>query len=117
MSASPIARQATQCQTIPSRRVVINDASQLPVDYSTTPGGTVYSTTPGGTRIVYERAFLMQLRNSPIARTPPKNYPNFPASLLKGVDIPKENTNNIIPSPTKKEVITDDQQDQFQMEI
>lgn len=48
MSASPIARQATQCQTIPSRRVVINDASQLPADYSTTPGGTVYSTTPGG---------------------------------------------------------------------
>ena len=48
MSASPIARQATQCQTIPSRRVVINDASQLPPDYSTTPGGTLYSTTPGG---------------------------------------------------------------------
>jgi len=48
MSASPIARQATQCQTIPSRRIVINDASQLPADYSTTPGGTVYSTTPGG---------------------------------------------------------------------
>ena len=48
MSASPIARQATQSQTIPTRRVVINDASQLPVDYSTTPGGTLYSTTPGG---------------------------------------------------------------------
>jgi hypothetical protein len=54
-----------------------------------------------GTRIVYERAFLMQLRNSPVARTPPKNYPNFPTSLMKGVDIPKENT-NIIPSPAKK---------------
>jgi hypothetical protein len=54
-----------------------------------------------GTRIVYERAFLMQLRNSPVARTPPKNYPNFPASLMKGVDVSKENT-NIIPSPTKK---------------
>jgi hypothetical protein len=50
---------------------------------------------------VYERAFLMQLRNSPVARTPPKNYPNFPTSLMKGVDIPKENT-NIIPSPAKK---------------
>ncbi|KAL0275637.1 UNVERIFIED_CONTAM: hypothetical protein PYX00_003435 [Menopon gallinae] len=49
MSASPVARQATNCQNIPSRRVVINDASQLPQDYSTTPGGTVYSTTPGGT--------------------------------------------------------------------
>lgn len=54
-----------------------------------------------GTRIVYERAFLMQLRNSPIARTPPKNYPNFPASLIKGVNTPKENS-NIIPSPIKK---------------
>jgi len=117
MSASPIARQATQCQTIPSRRVVINDASQLPADYSTTPGGTVYSTTPGGTRIVYERAFLMQLRNSPLAQTPPKNYPNFPASLMKDVgDIPKENS-NIISSPTKKDAVNDEPQDQFQLEI
>lgn len=48
MSASPVARQATQCQTIPSRRVLINDPSQLPIDYSSTPGGTLYSTTPGG---------------------------------------------------------------------
>ncbi|PSN33027.1 Eukaryotic translation initiation factor 4E-binding protein 1 [Blattella germanica] len=113
MSASPIARQATQCQTIPSRRVVINDASQLPVDYSTTPGGTLYSTTPGGTRIVYERAFVMQFRNSPIARTPPKNYPSFPSSLMKG-NLSKENA-NIISSPTKKDA--DESQDQFQMEI
>jgi len=116
MSASPIARQATQCQTIPSRRVVINDASQLPADYSTTPGGTVYSTTPGGTRIVYERAFLMQLRNSPLAQTPPKNYPNFPTSIKDVGDIPKENT-NIIPSPTKKDAVNDEPQDQFQLEI
>ncbi|EEB13990.1 4E-binding protein thor, putative [Pediculus humanus corporis] len=48
MSASPVARQTTNCQNIPSRRVVVNDASQLPHDYSTTPGGTLFSTTPGG---------------------------------------------------------------------
>lgn len=48
MSASPVARQATQCQSIPSRRIIITDSSQLPVGYSTTPGGTLYSTTPGG---------------------------------------------------------------------
>lgn len=49
MSASPIARQATQSQNIPtSRSVVIDDANQLPADYSSTPGGTLYSTTPGG---------------------------------------------------------------------
>lgn len=49
MSASPIARQATQPQgqAIP-RRILINDASQLPHDYSSTPNGTLYSTTPGG---------------------------------------------------------------------
>lgn len=114
MSASPIARQATQCQTIPSRRMLINDPSQLPIDYSSTPGGTLYSTTPGGTRIVYERAFLMQLRHSPIARTPPKN---IPSSLTKGLDVPKENCINIIPSVIKKVEENDEGPDQFQMEI
>lgn len=28
-----------------------------------------------GTKIVYERTFLMNLRNSPLANTPPKNIP------------------------------------------
>ncbi|XP_059472894.1 eukaryotic translation initiation factor 4E-binding protein 1 isoform X2 [Neocloeon triangulifer] len=78
MSASPIARQATQSQSIPSRHVVINDATQLPIDYSSTPGGTLYSTTPGGTRIVYDRTFLLQMRNSPLAKTPPRNLPSIP---------------------------------------
>lgn len=57
MSASPVARQVTQCQSIPSRRVLITDSSQLPISYSTTPGGTLYSTTPGGlyyTYIIYK---------------------------------------------------------------
>jgi hypothetical protein len=33
---------------IPSRRMIVNDLSQLPYDYSSTPGGTLFSTTPGG---------------------------------------------------------------------
>ena len=50
MSASPIARQACASisQAIPSKRVLIHDASELPDLYSSTPGGTLYSTTPGG---------------------------------------------------------------------
>lgn len=48
MSASPIARAATISQSIPSRRVMITDPSQMPDVYSSTPGGTLYSTTPGG---------------------------------------------------------------------
>ena len=63
MSASPIARQAIQPQgqAIP-RRIQINDASQLPHDYSSTPGGTLYSTTPGGsfyTNLTYQIQFSM----------------------------------------------------------
>ena len=77
------------------RRVTINSDSDLPDrGVAATPGGTVrcstyrkesvltilsffptgtlFSTTPGGTRIIYDRAFLMNLRNSPLAKSPPK---------------------------------------------
>ena len=77
MSASPMARAATIGQDIP-RRVVITSEEDMPADYSTTPGGTMFGTTPGGTRIVYERAFLMNMKNSPLAKTPPRNMPNIP---------------------------------------
>merc|ERR1711974_313093 len=59
MSASPMARAATQGQDIPTRRVVITSEEDMPADYSSTPGGTIFGTTPGGTKIVYERAFLV----------------------------------------------------------
>ena len=38
----------SESRAIPSRRVVLNDPGQLPIDCSTTPGGTIFSTTPGG---------------------------------------------------------------------
>ena len=78
MSASPMARAATGGQDIPTRRVVINNEDEMPSDYSTTPGGTIFGTTPGGTKIVYERAFLINMRNSPMAQTPPSKLPTIP---------------------------------------
>ena len=39
------------------------------------------STTPGGSKIVYERSFLINMRNCPLARTPPRNLPNIPLGL------------------------------------
>ncbi|KAI2651308.1 eukaryotic translation initiation factor 4E-binding 3-like protein [Labeo rohita] len=70
---------STSCETsstcpIPSR----SNWSPLNDAYSQTPGGTVFSTTPGGTRIIYDRKFLLECRNSPIARTPPCCLPHIP---------------------------------------
>ncbi|XP_054613685.1 eukaryotic translation initiation factor 4E-binding protein 2-like [Dunckerocampus dactyliophorus] len=70
--------QTSGSRDIPAvRRVAILEAAHMPQEYSTTPGGTVFSTTPGGTRIIYDRKFLLQRRNSPLTRTPPK-LPDIP---------------------------------------
>ncbi|MGH0131432.1 UNVERIFIED_CONTAM: hypothetical protein FKN15_007169 [Acipenser sinensis] len=88
---------------IPTRVVHVKDWTQLPDRYSSTPGGTLFSTTPGGpvqphllpavmgympslprTRIIYERKFLLECRNSPLARTPPCCLPQIP-----GVTVPQ----------------------------
>lgn len=82
----------SQVQSIPTRNVVLTDPSQLPNDYGTTPGGTMFSTTPGGTRIIYERRFLMQCRNSPLAKSPPANLPKIPGvTSPESGDAAKEN--------------------------
>uniref|UniRef100_A0AAQ4QWP8 Eukaryotic translation initiation factor 4E binding protein 3 n=1 Tax=Gasterosteus aculeatus aculeatus TaxID=481459 RepID=A0AAQ4QWP8_GASAC len=65
------------------RVLTLKDWSQLPDCYSQTPGGTLFSTTPGGTRIIYDRKFLLDCRNSPLARTPPCCLPQIP-----GVTVP-----------------------------
>jgi len=129
MSASPVARQVTQSQAIPSRRVVINSVGQLPNDYSSTPGGTLYSTTPGGTRIVYERNFLMQLKNSPMAKTPPKNIHFIPGvtgglspvKAQSGLCLDNNNQNNKAaakpPSPTRDGTAQNLDSEQFEMDL
>ncbi|XP_072518101.1 eukaryotic translation initiation factor 4E-binding protein 3 [Salminus brasiliensis] len=77
---------------IPSRAVDAKSWSPLPDSYSQTPGGTLFSTTPGGTRIIYDRKFLLECRNSPIARTPPCCLPHIP-----GVTMPSAHTLGKLP--------------------
>ncbi|XP_030754250.1 eukaryotic translation initiation factor 4E-binding protein 2 [Sitophilus oryzae] len=125
MSASPMARQVASTQAIPIRRVLLNDPSELPSHYSQTPGGTLFSTTPGGTKIVYERNFLLNLRNSPVSRTPPKC--EIPENLVKGSGSPPKKyqsasiKRNKYPQRTRNDSFTaknssiDD--DQFQMDL
>ncbi|XP_076326855.1 eukaryotic translation initiation factor 4E-binding protein 2-like isoform X1 [Tachypleus tridentatus] len=88
MSAHCPEQMNSKTLNIPAR-IMLNDASHLPSDYSSTPGGTIFSTTPGGTRIIYERAFLMQLKNSPVAKTPPKNMPTIQGVTSCGLQIAK----------------------------
>ena len=54
-----MARQSLS-QTIPTRNVQLGHVSELPHDYSSTPGGTIFSTTPGGETI---RALMGGRRN------------------------------------------------------
>ena len=59
MSKSPGKYSNSGTREIPTRRVLINDPSQLPFDYSTTPGGTIFSTTPGGTEAEFYIVFII----------------------------------------------------------
>jgi len=113
-------------KNIPIRRVPLSEQSQLPVDYSATPGGTLFSTTPGGTRIIYEREFLLQCRDSPLTKSPPPNMLNIPGvtNAAKAVVL-QENLQNHVSKDvasagagdqaTTREVNAEDAQ--FQMEI
>ncbi|KAA0187696.1 Eukaryotic translation initiation factor 4E-binding protein 2 [Fasciolopsis buskii] len=67
-----------ECDRFPSRRTrnkmgfnIYIMTAVLLFRTRTTPGGTLFSTTPGGTRIIYDREFMLQCRNSPLSRTPP----------------------------------------------
>ncbi|KAK1164546.1 eukaryotic translation initiation factor 4E-binding protein 2-like [Acipenser oxyrinchus oxyrinchus] len=109
-------RQHSDSRSIPTRTVLISDTTQLPHDYCTTPGGTLFSTTPGGTRIIYDRKFLLDRRNSPLAQTPPAHLPVIP-----GVTSPKtsiENKKEEIKNLNKHERKTAAGDDsQFEMDI
>lgn len=108
-----MARAATAGQDIP-RRVVITSEEDMPADYSTTPGGTIFGTTPGGTKIVYERAFLVNMRNSPLSRTPPANMPNIPGVTTDFAKKDQKIENHVDQQNNQEEQNGDDQ---FSMDI
>ncbi|EDV21550.1 Eukaryotic translation initiation factor 4E-binding protein 1 [Trichoplax sp. H2] len=111
---------------IPFKRILVTDPCQLPNSYSTTPGGTIFSTTPGGTRIIYDRAFLLQMRNSPHAQIPPSNLPNIPGvtsppikedKFPKSKDHPEKSTNPVTSRPNVEQKEDKGEEEQFAMEM
>lgn len=65
-----------------------------------------------GTRIIYDRSFLLNLRNSPLSNTPPKHVPS---GLLKGSPHSLIKTNKTIHSRSPPKTI--ESEDQFDMDI
>ncbi|XP_034398517.1 eukaryotic translation initiation factor 4E-binding protein 1-like [Cyclopterus lumpus] len=113
--------QKTTAKAIPStRRVTINDAAHMPLDYSTTPGGTLFSTTPGGTRIIYDRKFLLGCRSSPVAKTPPRGLPKIPGvTSPPSKDTDEKAPNRELPNSniTAPDSSTTGDDSQFEMDI
>ncbi|XP_003385481.1 PREDICTED: eukaryotic translation initiation factor 4E-binding protein 2-like [Amphimedon queenslandica] len=96
-------RQSSNSLDIPSRTVLVKDASELPSSYCMTPGGTMYSTTPGGTRIIYDRKMLLQLRDSPYSRTPPTRLPPIPDIIAEGSVAVPQGTKSPLAVPSENQ--------------
>ncbi|KAJ8968502.1 hypothetical protein NQ317_014675 [Molorchus minor] len=122
--SSPTDIQVTEDLAIPIKKIMITDPSELPSpsQYSSTPGGTLFSTTPGGSRIVYEKAFMLSLRDCPIAKTPPsydipealKIPERVFCDLIKGLEEfhhPKVSCSGMFQNKVR------DNEDQFQLEL
>ncbi|XP_061192012.1 eukaryotic translation initiation factor 4E-binding protein 1-like [Saccostrea echinata] len=117
MSSQGSPQQLVSGREIP-KRAVLNDLSQLPHDYSTTPGGSIFSTTPGGTKIFYDRSFLLKCRNSPLTKSPPPNMAKIPGVTAPASEnIPKENGTDVVHDENQKKKEGHEDQPQFEMDI
>ncbi|XP_009959919.1 PREDICTED: eukaryotic translation initiation factor 4E-binding protein 2-like [Leptosomus discolor] len=69
-----------------------------------------------GTRIIYDRKFLLDRRNSPMAQTPPCHLPNIPGVTSPGSagEEPKTDTNSLNHQEGKPSMGDDAQ---FEMDI
>lgn len=56
-----------------------------------------------GTRIIYERKFLLELRNSPLSQTPPRNLPLIPGVTCDGKVKPGSPKDNGVPAETEND--------------
>uniref|UniRef100_A0A8D2K608 Eukaryotic translation initiation factor 4E binding protein 1 n=1 Tax=Theropithecus gelada TaxID=9565 RepID=A0A8D2K608_THEGE len=82
-------------------------------------GWALFSTTRGGTQIFYDRKFLLDCLNSPMAQTPPCHLPNIPGvsspgTLIEDSRVEVNNLNNIN-NHERKHAVGDDAQ--FEMDI
>lgn len=70
-----------------------------------------------GTRIIYDRKFLMECRNSPVTKTPPRDLPTIPGVTSPTGDEPptEASQNHLRSSPEDKPA--GGEESQFEMDI
>ncbi|NXB66772.1 4EBP1 protein, partial [Struthidea cinerea] len=90
----------------PGKCLALPDGAPLP------PGD--YSTTPG-TRIIYDRKFLMECRNSPVAKTPPSDLPDIPGVTSPNVEELKLENHHV--QNCEEKVSAAGEEEQFDMDI
>lgn len=73
--------------------------------------------SPPGTRIIYDRKFLMECRNSPVAKTPTKDLPTIPGVTSPTSDEPpmQASQSRLHSSPEDKRA--GGEESQFEMDI
>ncbi|XP_063524694.1 eukaryotic translation initiation factor 4E-binding protein 1 isoform X1 [Pongo pygmaeus] len=71
----------------------------------------------GGTRIIYDRKFLMECRNSPVTKTPPRDLPTIPGVTSPSSDEPpmEASQSHLRNSPEDKRA--GGEESQFEMDI
>ncbi|XP_010172279.1 eukaryotic translation initiation factor 4E-binding protein 1 [Antrostomus carolinensis] len=70
--------------------------------------------SPTGTRIIYDRKFLMECRNSPVAKTPPSDLPDIPGVTSPNVEELKIENNHV---QNCDEKVSAGEEEQFDMDI
>uniref|UniRef100_G1DG79 Eukaryotic translation initiation factor 4E-binding protein 1 n=1 Tax=Capra hircus TaxID=9925 RepID=G1DG79_CAPHI len=109
MSGGSSCSQTPSRATPTARRVVLADGVQLP------PGD--YSTAPGGTRIIYDRKFLMECRNSPVTKTPPRDLPTIPGVTSPTGDEPPTEASQTPLRSSPEDKPAGGEESQFEMDI
>uniref|UniRef100_A0A8C0UH49 Eukaryotic translation initiation factor 4E binding protein 1 n=1 Tax=Cyanistes caeruleus TaxID=156563 RepID=A0A8C0UH49_CYACU len=67
------------------------------------------------TRIIYDRKFLMECRNSPVAKTPPSDLPDIPGVTSPSVEELKLENHHV--QSCEEKVSAAGEEEQFDMDI
>ncbi|KAK2510031.1 hypothetical protein MC885_021171 [Smutsia gigantea] len=70
-----------------------------------------------GTRIIYDRKFLMECRNSPVTKTPPRDLPTIPGVTSPATDEPPTEAGQNYQHSSPEDKPAGGEESQFEMDI